>query len=68
MSDTTPNVMQLNKVIDKVSDAMAAITATAAAAEFDLGPDIDALERGLSEFFTDRDARVCASAVLKDSV
>lgn len=61
----TPTVLQLNKVIDKVSAAMDALVETAEAAGIDLRPDSDGLERALSEFFTDRDARESASAVLK---
>lgn len=63
--DTTPNVLHLNNVIDKVSAAMVAITETAEAAGIDLSPDSDGLERALSDFFTDRDNREPASAVLK---
>lgn len=61
----TPTVLQLNKVIDKVSAAMDALVETAEAAGIDLRPDSDGLERALSAFFTDRDARESASAVLK---
>lgn len=62
---TSPNVLQLNDTIDKVEAAMQALTETAEAAGIDLRPDVDGLERALSEFFTDRDARNEASAVLK---
>ncbi|WP_078345151.1 hypothetical protein [Mycobacteroides chelonae] len=65
ITDTTPNVLDLNNVIDKVSAAMDAITETAEAAGIDLRPDSDGLERALSEFFTDRDTRDEASAALK---
>ncbi|PVA66177.1 hypothetical protein [Mycobacteroides abscessus] len=64
-TDTTPNVLHLNNVIDKVSAAMAAIAETADAAGIDLRPDSDGLESALSDFFTDRDGRESASAVLK---
>ncbi|MFV8236355.1 hypothetical protein D2E98_25790 [Mycobacteroides abscessus] len=65
ITDTTPNVLHLNNVIDKVSAAMDAITEAAEAAGIDLRPDSDGLERALSEFFTDRDTRDEASASLK---
>lgn len=43
---------------------MDAFTATAKAAGFDLGPDADDIELALVDFFTDRDTRGLASAVL----
>lgn len=71
MSNTseTSNVMQLNTVIDRVSTTMDALNETAE----DTGvyvdaADLDHLERALSEFFTDRDAREPASAVLTGGV
>lgn len=61
----TPNLMQLNDTIDKVDATMAALEQTADAAGIDLRPDVDGLERALSDFFTNRDGRDAASAVLK---
>lgn len=61
----SPNVLQLNKVIDKVTAAMDAIAETAEAAGIDLRPDVSGLEQALSEFFNDRDARPEASTALK---
>ncbi len=64
--DSTPNVMSLNKVIDKVESLMQEIKATAESAGIDLRPDIEPLERALSDFFTNRDeVRDAASDVLK---
>lgn len=61
----TPNIMALNESIDKASAVMDALTETAEdkGVYVDDG-DLDQLERALSEFFTDRDAREPASAVL----
>lgn len=61
----TPNVLQLNKVIDQVTAAMDALKETASAAGIDLRPDSDGLERALSDFFTDRDSRDESSAAIK---
>ncbi|MDM2382286.1 Uncharacterised protein [Mycobacteroides abscessus subsp. abscessus] len=65
-TDETPNVLQLNKVIDKTSAVMDALSETAEdtgvyVSDVDLGH----LERALSEFFTDRDSRDESSAVIK---
>lgn len=60
------NVLQLNKTIDKTSAVMDEFTATAKAAGFDLGSDADGIELALVDFFTDRDSRDKASAVLKE--
>lgn len=59
------NVLQLNKAIDKTSAAMDALSETAKSAGFDLGPDADAIELALMDFFTDRDNRDGHSDVLK---
>ncbi|SIE45459.1 Uncharacterised protein [Mycobacteroides abscessus subsp. abscessus] len=59
------NVLQLNKAIDKTSAAMDALSETAKSAGFDLGPDADAIELALVDFFTDRDSREQHSAALK---
>lgn len=59
------NVLQLNKNIDKAGSVMDALTATADAAGFDLGPDADGIELALMDFFTDRDGRDEHSDVLK---
>lgn len=64
---STPNVLQLNKVIDKVTAAMDALKETAATAGIDLRPDSDGLERALSDFFTDRDNRDESSAAIRAS-
>lgn len=58
------NVLQLNNVIDKVTAAMDAIKESAEDAGIDLTPESDGLEQALADFFTDRDARGVASAVL----
>ncbi|SKN01258.1 Uncharacterised protein [Mycobacteroides abscessus subsp. massiliense] len=59
------NVLQLNKTIDKVGAVMDAFTATASGAGFDLGPDADAIELALVDFFTDRDTRGESGAALR---
>lgn len=64
-TDETPNVLQLNKVIDKTSAAMDAFTATADTAGFDLGPDAEDIELALIRFFSDRDNRDEHSDTLK---
>lgn len=61
------NVLQLNKNIDKAGSVMDALTATADAAGFDLGPDADGIEVALIGFFTDRDSRDESSADLRAS-
>lgn len=65
-TDATPNVLDLNKVIDRVTGAMDAIKETAEAAGVDLSDDMPHLERELDRFFATRDEeRDKASAVLK---
>lgn len=65
-TDATPNVLDLNKVIDRVTGAMDAIKETAEAAGVDLSDDMPHLERELDRFFATRDdERDEASAVLK---
>lgn len=59
------NVLQLNKTIDRAGSVMDAFTETAKASGFDLGPDADGIELALVDFFTDRERRDDASAVLK---
>lgn len=59
------NVLQLNKTIDRACSVMDAFTETAKASGFDLGPDADGIELALVDFFTDRERRDDASAVLK---
>lgn len=61
------NVLQLNKNIDKAGSVMDALTATADAAGFDLGPDADGIELALVDFFTDRDSREESSAAIRAS-
>lgn len=63
----TPNVLQLNNVIDKVGDAMDALIETAEDAGVDLGPDADGIELALVDFFTDRDSREESSAAIRAS-
>ncbi|SKH53438.1 Uncharacterised protein [Mycobacteroides abscessus subsp. massiliense] len=65
-TDATPNVLDLNKVIDRVTGAMDAIKETAEAAGVDLSDDMPHLERELDRFFATRDEeRDEASAALK---
>lgn len=65
-TDATPNVLDLNKVIDKVTAAMGALAETAEAAGVDLSDDMPHLERELDRFFATRDEeRDEASALLK---
>ncbi|SHT84952.1 Uncharacterised protein [Mycobacteroides abscessus subsp. bolletii] len=65
-ADTTPNVLDFNKVIDKVTGAMDALKETAEAAGVDLSDDMPHLERELDRFFATRHAeRDEASAALK---
>ncbi|PVA60834.1 hypothetical protein [Mycobacteroides abscessus] len=59
------NVLQLNKAIDRAGAVMDAFTATASGAGFDLGPDADAIELALVDFFTDRDTRGESGAALR---
>ncbi|SLI88040.1 Uncharacterised protein [Mycobacteroides abscessus subsp. massiliense] len=66
--EVTPNVMQLSRILDKTSAVMDAFARVAESAGVDLRPDSDGIERALTDFFTDRDARSSASAVLKESV
>ncbi|WP_078316034.1 hypothetical protein [Mycobacterium sp. D16Q16] len=66
MTIASPNVLQLNKAVDKVTAVMDALTETAEdtgvyVSDFEL----DHLERALSEFFTDRDNRDEHSDALK---
>jgi hypothetical protein len=65
MTGVSPNMLQVNRVADKTSAVMDALTESAEGAGFDLGPDVDGIERALTDFFTDRDLRVSASAALK---
>lgn len=65
--DTTPNVLDLNKVIDKVSAAIGALAETAEAAGVDLSDDMPHLERALDQFFNDRDTRAESSAAIRAS-
>ncbi|KRQ29824.1 hypothetical protein AOT83_26310 [Mycobacteroides sp. H001] len=58
-------MLQLNKAIDRAGSAMDALTETAEAAGFDLGPDADGIELALVDFFTDRDTRDESSAVIR---
>ncbi|SKL67632.1 Uncharacterised protein [Mycobacteroides abscessus subsp. massiliense] len=65
---TTPNVLNLNNVIDKVTGAMDALKETAEAAGVDLSDDMPHLERELDRFFATRHAeRDEASAVIRAS-
>ncbi|QSM88766.1 hypothetical protein PROPHIGD91-3_8 [Mycobacterium phage prophi91-3] len=65
-ADTTPNVLDLNNVINKVTGAMDALKETAEAAGVDLSDDMPHLERALDQFFATRDdERDEASAVLR---
>ncbi|OHU31737.1 hypothetical protein BKG74_02375 [Mycobacteroides chelonae] len=66
-TDETPNVLRLNKVIDKTGAAMDALTETAEAAGFDLGPDADDIELALIKFFADRGSRDESSAAIRAS-
>lgn len=66
-TDATPNVLQLNKVVDKTSAVMDEFDETAKAAGFDLGPDADGIELALVDFFTDRDSREESSAAIRAS-
>ncbi len=65
---STPNVMQINRVLDKTSAVMDALAKVAESAGVDLRSDSDGIERALTDFFTDRDARESASAALKAGV
>jgi len=62
ITDKTPNVMQINKVIDKTTAAMTALAKTAESAGIDLRPERDGIERALTHFFTNLDTRESASA------
>ncbi|ORA64135.1 hypothetical protein [Mycobacteroides franklinii] len=64
-TDATPNVLQLNKVVDKTSAVMDELAATAEADGFDLGPDTDGIEVALIKFFTDPESRDESSAVIR---
>lgn len=57
--------MQINGILDKASGVMAAFGKVAESAGLDLRPDSDGIETALIHFFTDRDSREPASALLK---
>lgn len=64
-TDETPNVLRLNKAIEKTGAAMDAFTATADTAGFDLGPDAEDIELALFKFFADPGSREESSAALR---
>ncbi|SLI51231.1 hypothetical protein [Mycobacteroides abscessus] len=67
-TDATPNVLDLNKVIDRVTGAMDALKETAEAAGVDLSDDMPHLEQALDQFFASRDdERDEASAAIRAS-
>lgn len=65
-NDHTPNVMGLNRNVDKVTAVMDVVADEAKRARFDLGSDAERIECALIEFFAGRDeARARASVALQ---
>lgn len=62
------NIMQLNTTLNKAGAAMDALTKEADSSGIDLRHDADGIESALIDFFTDRDAREPASAVLRAGI
>lgn len=66
--DATPNILQLNSVLDKTCAVMDAIKETAEGRRIDLSDDLPHLERELDRFFANRDKeRAEASAAIRAS-